>query len=59
MELSERKKEKSIRGEREGVCVCVITRGRGWKNGPIHSNTLTKIPQDIRLASCVCPPTVC
>lgn len=37
----------------------VITRGSGSKNGPIHNNTLIKIPQDIKLASWVCPPTVC
>jgi len=37
----------------------IITRGKGWKNGPIHSSTLTRIPHDIKLASCVCPPTVC
>ena len=37
----------------------IITRGKGWKNGPIHNNTPIKIPHDIKLANCVCPPTVC
>lgn len=36
-----------------------ITRGRGSKKGPIHNKTLTRMPQDIKLASWVRPPTVC
>lgn len=33
-------------------------RGRGSKNGPTHSKTMARIPQEITEAICVLPPVV-